>query len=620
MYNKENINKQYKITPNECLELTFEHSLELLIQKIGHNTFELARQSKIESPLFGKTNTAWTQSTKIIGINPRITKTYWGIAKYAMTFPEEAIHIMPIFETSNGGIYSQNSWDLSKEFIDNDLIKLGFETAEKQLLFVINILHALGKIVGFDATQHVDNFSEIVFLNPCLFEWIKLNKKKTQQDFSIESNKITKEIEKIIIKNYNLPDNFFKLNEKEKKELLFPQHIDKNNRRSELRNLIRSCGYEPIPVTEHSPMRPIRFDKIEYSNDESWATFTVENKADCAKIIGSITPYKLYEIKNEYPIKDKFDQNVLNYITNKFYKFQKTYNFDFLRADMGHNQTAHSHKEKKDFRTKEFWAILKKKIQKEKPYFATFAEAFWNDYYIPALIDMQNKKFDLVLGELNYEYLNVEYINKIKNYIHYKNTNKNINPILAIYTHDGDLPINDKLYESQEANECRFFTSIFMNLPSYMGIGYETRNTTNRKKTEYTNYLTNITAENFTLGSNIKTFNEITKMRDYYQKYKAIIDTEKMQTYFDNDSNIFCWYYKTLNKIILFIENLDFEKNSISIQLNSNWLNAKLIYTNSIYNELSQNIDNIDKNKHIEIPNIYLGECAIYELTIQSIH
>lgn len=608
--------EKYKITPNECLELTFEHSLELLIQKIGHDTFELAKQSKIESPLFGKTNTEWTKCTKIIGINPRITKTYWGIVKYALTFPEESIHIMPIFETTNGGIYSQNSWNISNEFIDTDLKKLGFETAEKQLLFVINILHALGKIVGFDATQHVDNFSEIVFLNPSLFEWIKLNKNKTKQDFSVESSEIAKEIEKIIIKNYNLPNNFFKLNENEKKELLFPKHIDKSHRRSELRSLIRNNCYEPMPVTEHAPMRPIRFEKIEYTNNENWATFTVENKADYAKIIGSITPYKLYETKDEYPIKNKFDENVLKYITNKFYKFQKEYNFDFLRADMGHNQTAHSHKEKKQFYTKEFWAILKRKIQKEKPYFATFAEAFWNDYYIPAIADMKNKNFDLVLGELNYEYLNKEYINKIKNYIKYKVENKNINPILAIYTNDGDLPENDKLYESQEANECRFFTSIFMNLPSYMGIGYETRNLTSRNHNEYTNYLTNTTAENFRLGSNKKTFVEITKMRDYYQKYKSIIDTTNMQTFFDSNSNLFCWYYKTTQQILLFVENLDFEKNSISIPINTNWIKANLIYTNSAYDELAPNIYNQNNTKHIEIADIYLGECAIYELTI----
>ena len=79
----------YNLKPSECLKLSFEHSVGLLKELIGAENFELAKNFNIKSPLINEKNSEWIKRTKIIGINPRIVKTYWGIVKYAMTFPEK---------------------------------------------------------------------------------------------------------------------------------------------------------------------------------------------------------------------------------------------------------------------------------------------------------------------------------------------------------------------------------------------------------------------------------------------------------------------------------------------------------------------------------------------------
>ena len=137
----------YNLKPSDCEKLSFAQSVELLIKSIGEEKFEQAKSFKIKSPLQNEKTSEWIKKTKIIGINPHIVKTYWGIVKYALSFPEKGIHLMPLFESGDGSLYVQNSWRLNPDFYDRDLDNLGFDTCEKQLKFVVNILHSMGKYV-----------------------------------------------------------------------------------------------------------------------------------------------------------------------------------------------------------------------------------------------------------------------------------------------------------------------------------------------------------------------------------------------------------------------------------------------------------------------------------------
>ena len=89
-----------EIKPDEILKTSFDDALSLLKSLIGETKFQQALNFEIKSPLVNQKSSDWLKSAKIVGINPRITKTYFGIIKYAMTFPEDAVHIMQIGRAS----------------------------------------------------------------------------------------------------------------------------------------------------------------------------------------------------------------------------------------------------------------------------------------------------------------------------------------------------------------------------------------------------------------------------------------------------------------------------------------------------------------------------------------
>lgn len=598
-------NKFFEITSTECLKIDFKHSVEIVKEIIGVDKFEQAMQFKIKSPLIQQINSSWLKQSKIIGINPRLVETYWGIVKYAMTFPENAVHIMPLFESGDGSLYVQNSWELNEDFYDNNLEQFGLTTAKEQLKFVINILHAMGKSVGFDALPHVDNFSEIVILNPSCFEWIKLNKDRTAEDCSQNRNNNSKAVEELLISEYHLSNNFFELEEISRKKLLFPNNIEAFTRRMQIRKVIRENGFEPVPVVEHSPIRPIVFKEIKYSNTESWAEFEVPNKNSCAKIIGSITPYNWYEIDdNGYIKKNAIRKNVWDYFVNHIYEFQKEYDFDFLRADMGHNQISHAHIEDKDFQTNEVWAEVKFAINKDKPYFATLGEAFLSTYYIDAKNDMINKNFDVVLGNLNFQYLNESYTSQISQFI--KSSDKNSYIVSnTIYTNDGDLPEHQQLYQSQDANILRYFMGLFLNLPSYMGMGFETRNLFPQCRAEFSNFYVKPQKELFQFGHNLEQFNHIVKMRKIYANYENVFCMNNFIMHRTNSNKVICWSYIGLDINLLFIASFDKNLDNIRID-NLSIEEYRLQYTNACDITLEN-----DKINTI-VKNILIGECAIY--------
>lgn len=613
--------KYYKIKPKDCLNLSFGQSFEMLKNLIGNETLESAMNIELpyKSPVKGEKNTKWCASLKIMNINPRLAKTFWGIVKYAMTFPEKGVHIMPLWETGDrGSLYVQNSWRLNDEFFDADLCNLGYDTSSKQLKLVVNILHALGKVVCFDALPHVDNFSEITLLNPSHFEWAKLNADKSSQLFppDVDYNTIYKEVENVITNASGLGDNLFKLEEIEREKLLFPENCDRTKIRIHLLDSIRRTGFEPVPVTEHSPCRPIVFEKFESDGQKDWAVFEIKNKNNQAKIFGCITPYKWYKIDdNGYPIAGEKEEKVWDYFIDKINKFQSEYNFDFLRADMAHNQISHSHANplKNEDEKQEMWAFLKDKIQESKPYFAVLAEAFYNTYYIDGIMDMINKKADIVLGNMNFKFLNEEFVNYIDDFVNPFRENFPFYPCLCTFSTDGDLKEHAKYFQSQEANELRFFISMFFNLPSYTGMGFETKSLKPSKYEEFSHEFVKHHAKPFIWGENEQMFNVVCGIRDLYLKYIDLIDNAELSLLERMNDRMLVWSYEKNNEPkILCLCNMDNETTSIPVKFSSaKNRTARLVYSNSLYEEITESLDFFDGKSVVE--NIYIGECAVYE-------
>ena len=340
---------------NKPLKRIFKELESIIGEKELHEALNCNKN--YHSPIANQKDSSWIKSAKIIGINPRIAGTYFNIVKYAMTFPEDSIHIMPLWEDGcAGNIYARINWKLNSKWLDKELFELGYDTCEKQLKITINLLHALGKKVGFDLVPHTDKFSEEVFIIPECFEWIRLNNEKTEQINYSDTEYIYPLIKSEIInflktnktadeKEFTTENLYENYNYSEIERIIFGEDLQtRTKRRIDLMNFVREKGFETIPVTEHSPLRPIKFDKIVRDENISYATYEVKNKSPFALMFNSITPYRWFKIDNQgfidvnRPITKTFD-----YFLQKTANFQKEYNFDFFRADMGHNQISHAH-------------------------------------------------------------------------------------------------------------------------------------------------------------------------------------------------------------------------------------------------------------------------------------
>lgn len=644
-----------KITPEEAINLDFKKSIKYLEKLIGAQKLKEAFncEENYPSPVSNCQNSEWLKKVKIIEINPRMCNTFWGIIKYAMTFPEDAIHLLPLWEAGcDGSMYAPVNWQLNKELIDEDLQKLGFDTAEKQLKLVVNILHAMNKTIAFDVLPHADRFSEIVFVQPHFFEWIKLNKEKTHQlKYPVIClNSLHLDVQKIIINYLKLKgdsfgnsvrgevlNNFFgeDISEEQRMGILFGNPENKNQRRIELIDYVRNEGYETIPVSENMPSRPIIFDKIENNENTNWATFKVSGY--CSKnnrhiesrenLFGSITPYKWYQVDDEgYPIPEKPIKEVWDYFLNKIVEFQQEYNFDFIRADMAHIQLAHCHQnpEKNLINKKEIWAKIKDEIQAKVPYFGTFAESFLSDYYISAFQDMENKKFDIVLGFLNYVYINREYFNYIEDYMA---LDRPFKTCIATMAHDSDLPKHDPVYKSPKANEVRLFTALFLNLPSYTGMGIETRDFQPSGDEHYAANFIKYQPQKYKWGRNFTFFESLTKMRELYSEIKHVINEQEHCWIETENPNHIAWLFydkNTKNPSYLFFLNIDidFSKDEVTIK---KLANNKIKFASKEYfmEKVLSNSDNPDlvKNKlkialkdELKIPNITIGDFCVYKI------
>ncbi len=634
--------------PQEAINMSYEESLQLLETLVNKNSLTQAFDinKTFPSPVSDEISTDWFKKSNIIGINPRITKTYWGIVKYAMTFPENAIHLLPLFEAGcDNAIYAPVSWNLSYEFLDPELVKIGYETPEKQLKLIINVLHCLGKTVGFDALTHCDKFAEFVFVNPKHFEWVKLNKERTSQLFppAINYNTIYLEVENAI-KDFlkingsadnsikiddNLLNNFFSddFAEQQRLNILFGFDADcRLKRRVELLNFIRKNGFETVPVTEHAPCRPIIFDCMKKDEDVEWAEFKVDNSSPISKIFGSQTPFKLYPIENEgYPETDKPYFEMWDYLAIKFFEFQNEYNFDFLRADMAHNQPSHSQKNetKLHFNKHEIWAFIKERIRHEKPYFATLAEAFLNQhYYIDGFQDMENKKFDLVLGPLNFLYLNDEYVSSLQclSTMDYKYRFKTC---VTSITNDTDRESNNNLYKSPFSNELRLFTGLFTDLPSYMGIGLETRDYDPISKEYFSNHYTNYQPIEYQWGNNVELFGNISGIRQIFSKIYPHIKDQKLCWLNTDNPYQASWLYinqKTNQPSYLFSINLDISNDYSDVNIDNfadcaNSANKYKLETVFAMSDVQSDIQIIEVNdENIKLENFSIGEARIYRI------
>ncbi|MBA4851844.1 hypothetical protein [Emticicia sp. BO119] len=498
------------LLPEIAVQLNVYEILDILQRRLGTEILQKALDPNqlIQSPVSHYQNGNWLKKVNMVGINVRTIGNFFNVIKYALTIPESqnSIHLLPVWEPGVvGSLYGMTSFNINPQFFSHELASAipQLNNVEKQLVFVVNVLHAMGKSVGMDVIPHTDRFSEMVIANPRFFEWIR----RVGGRISSHSETLYREVEEIIwlylhrhgtangsplsySRNVFFSPEIPILTDEQRLEILFGHKTDyqgRLRRRIELMQDIVYQGYETLPMTMAPPYRGLHINHEEFildNNGNRWYTYEFDEPQAMSRVFGPLARYKFYHSKDDNA-QWKLDfknpnKPVWTFFCQKVYDCQKTYHFDFMRGDMAHVQPRSDGVPKEIDEYYDPLRAVKKYIQKQGvPYFGFFAETFLvePDFmgYGDELDHLEAIEADSTLGDLQSTVVgSAEYMQKIVNYNHWLK-NRKFAPNYTLITADKDDPRFDIFY--QTGNHLRFFVALFLtDMPSYMSLGFETRN------------------------------------------------------------------------------------------------------------------------------------------------
>lgn len=616
----------------------------------------------LQSPIRQNTDGAWMKRSNMVGINVRTVGSFWNVVKYALTLPkiQDSIHLLPIWEPGVvGSLYGMSSWNINQEFFSLELV-VAFEhlnTVEKQLRAMVNILHLMGKTVGMDVIPHTDRFSEIVLANPHYFEWIQrqelqITNHNEYLHIAVQERIIGfLELEGSAESEVDFPMErkmFFSdaIEEEQRRLILFGKTSDNNlrlTRRIALMKHLLVEGYEPLPATMAPPYRGVEVNSDSKIVDEMglvWRDFKITEPQDMSRIFGPLTRYKLYE---------RLDENrnwaidfarprteVWGYVGRKYAEMQAAFNFDFMRGDMSHVQMR---PEGVPATIDDYYDLLKyvkQYIQKQGvAHFGYFAETFLAppDYmgYGSEEDHLEASDADSTLGDLQSTVVgSVEFLQRFRQYIDLLQT-RSFAPNFTVMTADKDDPRFDKFYVA--GNVLRMFVAFFVaDMPTYMGLGFETRNTHWRHaehNEEYSKYFVfqvndseKATNGVFEWGKNTPLFHLLTYLRLLAEDIYPHIENDKTQWLIHPDARalrkVIVWTQKEKPQYV-FIANTDLQNRckrfAIPVIEGVDDKNAslKLIFSTTL-DVAESDKELVFNGKHYSVSGLAEEECRVYRV------
>ena len=505
------------LLPAQAVSLTTAEAREILRGRLGSRFDEAIECSdpelptdqmpaSIQSPVLSRPDGTWLKTSNMVGINVRTIGSFWNVVKYAITLPEcqDAIHLLPVWEPGVvGSLYGMSSWQINREFHSREWAEAfpSLDTPEKQLKATVNLLHALGKTVGMDVIPHTDRFSEIALANPGFFEWLQ----RSDAQIVDHSENLHTEVEACIlgflrlhgpaVEGEMVPESAEALFGDEWPEdrrllLLFGRPEDQTGRwerRNRLVSHLHRYGYEPVPATMAPPYRGIQVDvhsRYVDSQGNVWYDYQITAPEPMSRVFGPLARYKLYgrvddnrhwEIDFEAP-----QQDVWDYVCDRYRQVQRRCNFDFMRGDMSHVQMRPAGVPRLIDKHYDILRAVKHHIQHDKGvhHFGYFAETFLAPRNIMVYGDevdhLEACDADTTLGDLQSTSVgSPEFLQRLRLYDDLRRA-RAFAPTFAIMTGDKDDPRFDEFY--LQGNAVRLFLALFLtDMPSYMALGFETR-------------------------------------------------------------------------------------------------------------------------------------------------
>lgn len=502
------------LRPQDAVALPMRQVLDMLRSRIGAAVDVAVSEEALDldiptselpepvrSPLQSHQDTTWIRRTNMVGVNVRTVGDYAGVVKYALTLPRafDSIHLLPIWEPGVvESLYGIASWNLNREFFSEEWLEAcpQLDTVERQLRAVSNLVHAMGKVLGMDVIPHTDRFSECAVGTPDLFEWMRV----VDDTIVDKSEGLTRIVEDAIHEwltvkgsatpRFPIPDRpgLFSMPETDRLEVLFGLPGDlysRIDRRVSLITHLKGLGLEPVPATMGVPFRGVKIDAHHVVVDDHgmrWPDLVISEPGPMSRVFSPLARFKLYECVDDNANWEidfsRPREHVWDYVKSHYAETRHLGNFDFMRGDMSHVQMRPDGVPRVVDEHYDILAAVKTHIRESVPWFGYFAESFLPPrdvfQYGEEMDHLEASLADATLGDLQSTVVgSPEFLRRLRRYLDDLHT-RSCAPAFCVGTADKDDPRFDEYFN--QGLEARFFTALFLtDMPSYVGLGFETR-------------------------------------------------------------------------------------------------------------------------------------------------
>jgi hypothetical protein len=556
------------LRPDDALTMSPADVLELLTARFGRAVEEAITSAADPDAiaagapcLDGAADGGWLRRANVVGINMRTVGGAWGVVPYALTLPaiQDAIHVLPFVEPGVvGSLYGPVSWEIDPTLCSPALAEArpGLDTAEKQLRAVVNLLHAMGRVVGLDVIPHCDRFSQIVLAQPDHFEWIR----RADREIDLHGSAVAGEVERLIHRWLRAQgaangsvvpsdaDALFRgLDEATRVRLLFGPPEDPLERRTRRTALVRELharGLETLPASMGPPYRGLELDPADAASSVDamgleWREFRFVRPEPMSRVFGPLTRYALYEPAGDDSWELDFDrprEDVWRYVTGHYADLRDRFGMDFMRGDMAHIQMRPEGIPREIGPRYDILGGVRDEIHdRGTPSFGYLAESFLAPpgtfAYGDEMDHLEAAGADTALGDLQSTPVGgAEFSARFRRYLDHAAT-RSCTPSLTIMTADKDDPRFDAIYA--DGSLARLFIALLVpDLPSYMGLGFELRDVHDRPAPaeHYTKHYvfeatTGVAATSgpYRFGGNVGLFASIERIRGVAERLREVL-------------------------------------------------------------------------------------------------
>ena len=561
----------------DIINLKPEQTFAILQARLGAEKVQAALKptETTDSPLKGTSSPDWIHNSGIVGVHPRICKTFLGMVNYAMTLPkwQDTLHLLPLLNAGDA-LYAPLNWQINTEFFDDSLESKYPElnTPNKQLKVAINLMHLMDKKVLMDVVTHMERAADSVFAFPGLFEWLKVKEDKV---VNWDTRKLEEQVKEAIAAHSQVskdqiyseieipaPKEAHAVWESEEArrvgEIFTEQTVEgKSDERLYLtENALLGNGLYTTPKTiEPSHHRPLQLvnglNSKKWVDSDGWGLNPErsDEKVKPVKTFNIISPFKWYELNEDgtpnlgNPFKPAWD-----YFNAHWQHLIEEFNLDGIRADMAstdyHNQEnevvnkAYLHdagelkRQADNLETDDYYdpfryvvmnARKNQEAAQKRPYFAFYAESpFPKAHTIRQKPNVTLDYLEVIAPE-NYQKLVDRVVNQE---VFAKATD--IYPLRTLMTTDSDTNESDlqiHTLSNETFNQAKWFLGTFMP-PHYVGMGFESTGTRRGSEGEngplythdWNNEAHNKTSEingDFQWGDNQPVLNYVQRLRSF---------------------------------------------------------------------------------------------------------